>query len=423
VNFHTLPTYTPLPNMPATAMPLTARTAFVVACFGVLSSVLTNALKVNGKASRHVVSDCSSMLSADASSDWDRMQREAASVLCERPQLRMYMESWVDPRFLDNYRKTYGNDGWAEEAWVNYFKAMPNSVDFLRLTDELIESVHRFSSRPIVLVNFGAADTHFCPKRFPRLVLLQARDVSQLGISFNFNKFQAALLSKVKVGASLDSDMMMATPMADSLFSRSREEITETYPYPMLPVHFLDRDPANLKYYDGTGNYLVYNCDGCPKPTMRWGQAQPTWTFWSLPFFGRWQASKLTGGHRQGVNTASIGEDEDLMNVALWTEGATKQWCMWQPGGVGFVEDNLYNQNPPGPHFNADRSRYLKGTPIAYYFGHAEKTPAKVQHALEFLEDMKGAPAPKDYFYDEKFYTSFAELATANPEVPRLCIL
>jgi len=365
------------------------------------------------------------MLAADVSTDWDLQQRQAARVLCARPEHRRYMESWVDPRFLGNYRKAYGSDGWAEEAWVNYFKVMPHaySVDFLRLTDALIESVHRFSSKPIVLVNFGAADTHFDPKSFPRLVILQARDVSELDVSFNFNKLQAALLSKVKVGASIDSDMMMASSKADSLFSRSREEITEAYPYPMLPVHFLDRDPANLKYYDGTGNYLVYDCDGCPKPTMRWGQAQPTWTFWSLPFFGRWQASKLTGGLRQGVNTASIDEDEDLLNVALWTEGASKQWCMWQPAGVGFVSDNLYSQNPPGPHFNADRSRYLKGTPIAYYFGHGEKTPAKVYDALSFLDGVKGKPAPKTYIYDDEFYTNFTELANANPDVPRLCTL
>jgi len=87
------------------------------------------------------------------------------------------------------------------------------------------------------------------------------------------------------------------------------------------------------------------------------------------------------------------------------------------------VSDNLYNQNPPGTNFNADRSRYLKGTPIAYYFGHAEKTPDKVQAALSFLEGMKGEPTPKAYYYDEKFYTDFTELAKANPEVPQLCIL
>merc|ERR1719361_712035 len=106
---------------------------------------------------------------------------------------------------------------------------------------------------------------------------------------------------------------MFVDPRADGLLARSREEITEEYPYPMMPTHYLDRDPANEKA--GRSNYLKYTIKGSrdplfPKPTLRWGQAQPTWTFWSLPFFGRWQASKLTGGHRQGVNTASIGEDE-----------------------------------------------------------------------------------------------------------------
>jgi len=386
-----------------------------------------------------MVSNCTGMLATSSdisrSTPWARAQREAAELLCQKREFQPFMECWVDPRFVQNYHRIYGSDGWAENAWVNYFKAVPgDSTDFLKLTEDLVESVHRFSKKPIVLVNFGDSDAHFDPTRFPRLVLLQARDVSDTpgdAASFNFNKLQAILLAKVKVGASLDSDMMMANSMADRLLARTQDEITEAYPYPMLPVHFLDRDPANLKYYTGTGNYLVYDdCPSCPKPTMRWGQAQPTWTFWSLPFLARWQAAKLSGSRRLGVNLDEVSEDEDMLNVALWAEGARKQWCMWQPSGVGFVEDQLYDQEPPGEHFNSDRSRYLKGTPVAYFFGHAEKEPRMVEEALRFLEKKKReeqvaktSKKLKPYYYDGKFYSSFAELTAANPEVAQLCTL
>ena len=59
-----------------------------------------------------------------------------------------------------------------------------------------------------------------------------------------------------EVGVNIEEDMMFVSPQADTLFARTREEITELYPFPMLPTHFLDRDPANkeAKY----GNFLEF---------------------------------------------------------------------------------------------------------------------------------------------------------------------
>lgn len=365
----------------------------------------------------------SSFAASSAISAWVAKRQEAMQLLCADPENRPYMDVYVDERFQKNYANIYGADGWVEKAWVTYLKVRPGNTDFLHLTRKLVESVHLFSQYPIILMNFGQASTELDPELFPRLVQFNALDLSNRHLSFNFNKFQALLLAKVKVGASLDSDMMMANPQADSLLSRTQEEITEQYPYPMMPVHFLDRDPANLKYYDGKGNYLVYNCIGCPKPTMRWGQAQPTWTYWSLPFFARWQVAKIAERSEQGVPTAHIAEDEDLLNVALWQEGASKQWCMWQTGGVGFVKDNLYAQHPFGVKWNADKSRYLNGTPMGLYFGHAEKKWRKVAEALDFLQQQNKSYKPKAFYHNFMFYGSFEELVQANPGVETLCTL
>lgn len=70
---------------------------------------------------------------------------------------------------------------------------------------------------------------------------------------------------------------MFVSPQADTLFARTREEITELYPFPMLPTHFLDRDPANkeAKY----GNFLEFLT---LKPA-----------FWLFAFF--WLCSNFSG--------------------------------------------------------------------------------------------------------------------------------
>lgn len=372
------------------------------------------------------ISSCDTMLAkSDSDAPWVERQREAAKLLCADEQNRPFMDVFVDKRFKSNYARVYGKDGWVDEAWVTYFKLNPayTGGDFQMMVLKLIESVHRFSKKPIVMFNFGTSDPDFSPERFPRLVILKARNLEDRGVSFNFNKFQAAMLAKVKVGASLDADMMMADPEGDSLLARTKDEITKEYPYPMMPVHFLDRDPANLKYYTGTGNYLVFECESCPKPTMRWGQAQPSWTYWSFPFLARWQAAKIAQRSEQGVPTRDIREDEDLLNVALWQEGASKQWCMWQTGGVGWVEPNLYGQATFPKQWNSDRSRYLNGTPMAFFFGHAEKKWQKIEAELQFLSTEEDQPLPKAFYHDQKYYATFKELKDANPDVEKLCTM
>ncbi|CAE7499817.1 unnamed protein product [Symbiodinium natans] len=264
------------------------------------------------------------------------------------------MQVFLDRRFRKNYARVYNSEGWADTAWVNYVAVPSNGKGvFGKLTERLVDSVHRFSQHPIVVVNFGTkAPEELDPEKFPHLVLLHARGLKPIPISFNFNKLRAVLLAQVKVGASLDSDMLMVTAQADHLLNRTAEEITEKYPFPMMPTHFLDRDvrDSDTAKRLHEGNFLSFSCKDCPTPTMRWGQAQPTWTYWSLPFLSRWLSAKVAGRKEQGVPTAGIAEDEDLLNVALWQEGATKAWCAFQTGGINFLWENVDPQHPPGPY-------------------------------------------------------------------------
>ena len=46
--------------------------------------------------------------------------------------------------------------GWFPRAWVTYVAGDPSST-FVKMAEELIKSVHYFSSWPIIVFNFGLA--------------------------------------------------------------------------------------------------------------------------------------------------------------------------------------------------------------------------------------------------------------------------
>ncbi|CAK9071770.1 Hypothetical protein (Fragment) [Durusdinium trenchii] len=173
------------------------------------------------------------------------------------------------------------------------------------------------------------SSTKLTPERFPQLLLLHARPMDvQLKRSFNFNKLRAFLFSRALAGVGLDSDQWVA-PGVDRLFDMTEREIHEKYPFPIMPVHFLDRGPKDL------GVWWSRYCpnDVCSLQTMRWGHAHPTWTYWALPFLGRWLRRNFRDetlpatGKAIALRVVEIPEDEDLLNVGLWEEKAHKQWC------------------------------------------------------------------------------------------------
>jgi len=256
--------------------------------------------------------------------------------------LRGLMRAWVDVRFIGNHARFFDKSGWAKCGFVNYYAGAPGGKH-TRMTEELIKSVHAFSSKPIVVVHFGfSTPTDWTAEKFPQLVLLHAAPIpANAGRSFNFNKFRAMMLSRVRVGVQLDSDQFVA-PGVDAIFQRTEQEITKDYPFPILPVHFLDRGPKDQ------GAYWERFCPKgkCQWQTARWGHAHPTWTFWALPFLGRWLRRNFrdevlpvrAGGAMRALRVVNVPEDEDLLNVGTWEEGGTKQWCKLDLPGPGDFE-------------------------------------------------------------------------------------
>lgn len=361
-----------------------------------------------------------------ADSPWARELREALEPICRDEQLRPYFEVYLDTRFTDHFRRVYGQDGWCEDAWVNF--AAPKKDGKRRsgytneLTDQLVDSIHRYSTKPVIVVSFGAEIIPYLePERYPRLVLLHAR--LQEGMAFSVSGMRAVLLARVKVGVTLEEDMMLVSPRADGLLARTKEEIDRRYRLPMLGTHFLDRDPANEK--KGYGNYLKFTIGGSPdplwpRPTLRWGQAQASWTFWAFPFVGRWLGARMVGAEYKGVLTSKLGQAEDVYNVALWRENASKAWCLWQPVGTDIAWNNLKGQRAPGsPGMNSDPSRFPDGVPIALYFAWAEGNMGKYKKAFEALDELRAssAPPPKAIWHAGRFYESFADLKRDHPHI------
>jgi len=331
------------------------------------------------------------------------------------------MRAWLDPRFRQNYDRFFDSDGWVNQSFVNYVGSSPTGGKYAKMNEQLIRSVHLFSSRPIVVVHFGmAAPPEWDPEQFPNLVLLHAAPMHSEH-SFNFNKFRAMLLARARTTVMLDSDQFVA-PGVDAIFGRTEEEVTQAYPFPILPVHFLQsKGPAE------GGVWWPRFCDGsrCDGQTMRWGHAHPTTTFWALPFLGRWlqrhfqDVTLTTPGERHSLRVMDVPEDEDLLNLGLWEEGGTKQWCKFDTPGVsdfdGLLNNHAYDIAP-------DTRFYPDGAAIVFYTAHHATDPDVSERYITQLGARQAAgDLPPPIQFHGKFYKDGAELHADHPRLS--CII
>eukprot|EP00927_Polykrikos_kofoidii_P056724 TRINITY_DN50802_c0_g1_i1.p1 TRINITY_DN50802_c0_g1~~TRINITY_DN50802_c0_g1_i1.p1 ORF type:complete len:600 (+),score=68.96 TRINITY_DN50802_c0_g1_i1:82-1800(+) len=344
--------------------------------------------------------------------------------------VRGLLRAWVDPRFSDNYASIYGGDGWAPQAFVNFVWNARAGSRYAKMTEQLIRSVHLFSSRPVIVVNFGmATPPEWDAKHFPRLVLLHATPIQ--GRSGNFNKYIAILLARVRTGVQLDSDQFVV-PGVDALFHRTEEEVNAEYPIPILPVHFLPDKGPNLG-----GSWWPRFCNGndCGKQTLRWGHAHPTWTYWALPFFGRWlkrhlrdeELSARPGDPRSAIRVSDVAEDEDLLNLGTWEEGGSKQWCKFDvpdPSEMdSFLESGTPSSKPCNPphcrgDIESDSRFYPFGAPLVFYTAHHAVDPdSSKEYITKLLEAKESNRLPPPIRYAGRFFNTSQELLAVYPKL------
>jgi len=218
-------------------------------------------------------------------------------------------------------------------------------------------------------------ETPWQPHEYPNTVLMHAKKMHN-NARFNFNKFRAMILSKVKTGIMLDADQFLG-PAADRLFPRIKEEINEDYPYPILPVHWMSRD-NDPKFPSHAYAVYDFTCAGCPVRTQRWGHAHPTFTYHTLPFLARW-LRKTLDHELLGQEPLKDKEDEDVLNMGLWAEGATKQWCKFDVPFENMFFKYIRNQKKGVDDFS-DPKWYPDGIPLVFYTAH---------HAVDFRQTQQ----------------------------------
>lgn len=300
------------------------------------------------------------------------------------------------------------------------------------MTEELVRSIHLFSAIPVVVMNFGMYTPDHWRAKFNRLILMHAAPFpSEHWRSFHFNKLRAMLHVRAKVVVQLDSDQFVA-PGIDSLFQLTEREITEEYPKPILPVHFLDRNP---KDYISVGNKVKYWHRHCPEKeclyqTLRWGHAHPTWTFWALPWVALWMRRNLRDetlpssaegdGPSAALRILDVPEDEDLLNVGMWEDKATKQWCKFDVPGPG--DFNLWLNRAHVPDVEGEPRFHPIGAPKVFWTCHGSRNPEESAKWIDkIVSRVQAGDLPPALTFKGKSYADGAELRRAHPGVA--CII
>lgn len=136
----------------------------------------------------------------------------------------------------------------------------------------------------------------------------------------------------------MDADQWVVHHGADSIVDRAFEETTKEYPYPVLPVHFMSKDPESddMRARPKKHTFVFKNTDGPYPRTMQWGHSHPTWTHYALPWLARWTSYVLSPEKTespQWLKDQGFVSDEPLMNFASWSDKLTRQWCKFDIPG------------------------------------------------------------------------------------------
>lgn len=286
---------------------------------------------------------------------------------------------------------------------------------------------------PVVVMNFGMYTPDHWGAKYDKLVLLHAAPFpSGNWRSFHFNKLRAMLHVRAKTVVQLDSDQFVA-PGIDHMFQLTEQEVTKDYPIPILPVHFLDRSPKDQL---SIGNKVKYWHRHCPEKecvyqTIRWGHAHPTWTFWALPWVALWMRRNMrdevlpegpqgSEGPSAALRVLDVPEDEDLLNVAMWEDKATKQWCKFDVPGPGdfspWISRSHVADVQGEPRFHP------AGAPKVFYTCHGTRNPEESAMWIEKIQQaVQRGDLPPPVTFKGQFYKDGDELRKAHPEVK--CII
>eukprot|EP01071_Lankesteria_metandrocarpae_P006738 Lankesteria_metandrocarpae@DN4466_c0_g1_i1.p1 len=337
---------------------------------------------------------------------------------------------------------------WVDEAYVNYFSDVKQKKHYNR-TALLVQSVHEFSTRPILV--FYVADKIFSnderrkqvtslgedqismsvdetgrysyvspsdnwvplldPNIFPRLVVFQIHSMDYAGVSarigFNMNKLRSMLLSRCRVCVELDSDSIIYNT-ADDLFDQTAKIAATSNALasaPVSPSHWMTRDPESDDYREEE-NWIFTNYNGTR--TMSWIHAHPTWTYRALPFI----SALYTGIVSESPDIdkllrTDLASDERALNIYYWASGFSAQWCKFDlfPAAFKHAADQDLDSMYACCHWS-DSKWHPNGQPIVFHSIHGIQNDDDAREMLRLFRGYKHRTMPKVY-WNGKFYYDF----------------
>lgn len=341
--------------------------------------------------------------------------REAVSGMCAQPKLHGLLEYFLPSTFEATYSKYFDDKGFTDAGIVGFFYIQdndPSQSSYVKSMENWIRALDANTDLPALVYHVGETSTFlkllhiWSPKKFPKLVLFHMVDYESLfkkGQGFSrhdaphTNKARAQILSHVRTGIIIDTDEIIL-PVAggiDKLVRRTQEESNEDYPYPILQVHWMSRDPRSD---DGGYNKYDFHCESdpvlCGKQMARWAQNNvQTWSAAALPFVvTAWEDFMLENGPKEVVHTSM---DEPTINWHLWKAGALKQWCRFD---IPFPEELPYAGKTPAEirlaldaypgHTYKDPLYYPNGVPGASLAVHNMKNAEDSSALLGVAHDL-----------------------------------
>lgn len=349
--------------------------------------------------------------------------QQALATFCNAG-LGTYVEFFVDPSFKENYERWSDDRGWINDAFVTYMGSGDAEANVAAEEDLLVRSVQHFSEKPIIVANFNSRiPASFKASAYPNLILIHGRSTSEVYGSFNYNKITAMLFTKIRNGMVLDADQFVNHGV-DTMFPRIATETTEEYPYPIMPVHWMSRDPESSDMASLPHGYSwTFPTQDAPARSMRWGQAHPTWTHYALPWLAQWTSFVLAPEKTNPphwLRSIPHVEDEDLLNVAMWATTLKKQWCRYDITSPR--EFSNYLKQLGGEPYGRDSKYYPNGIAIVFFTAHDAKKPdTSYDYLKQLWDDADGHHNRRAIFYNGQWFESASAMKEFDPKLP--CIL
>jgi hypothetical protein len=277
------------------------------------------------------------------------------------------------------------------EAFVTFSNNNPN---YLALLTNLLDSVHQFSTRPIIAYGIDV-DINVDTKRYPRLIKrrLNRKDC---GPSIYFCKIYAIVDSQLDYGVHLEADSVVNWNV-DILF-----DVLHRWPYslPLAPRH--PDDPKNYRQF-----LKVFQVN-LQSHTTPYVHAQFSWNYRAYPFFRR-ALGIMREGHFMDANY-----DETGINILLWKAEANHTLCKLDPY---FSYLSAYESNQTICH------EYCH---TAYILLHGSKDAKQMHDIFERLKKYAGSPfiqTPRHgmHYLNETQYTCCYPDSQPSPIHPLLC--